>query len=74
MRDWRAFSEARAIIRKRVIEVKDSRSELTPLPEWSGTDAVLGSLDLAIHAMERTILELSEMLKTLKKEDHGPKN
>ena len=33
----------------------DSKSELTPLPVWSGTDAVLGSLDLAIAAMEGTL-------------------
>lgn len=59
-KDWRAFSEARAIIRQRLLEVRDSQSRLTPLPEWSGTDAVLGSLDLAIHAMERTLLELQE--------------
>lgn len=56
--DLRAFSEAREIIRARVLEVKDSTSPLTPLPYWSGTDAVLGSLDLAIHAMEHTIEDL----------------
>ena len=61
--DWKAFSEARKLIRSRVLEVKDSTSQLTPLPMWSGTDAVLGSLDLSIHAMERTLLELQEMLK-----------
>lgn len=61
--DWKAFSEARTIIRSRVLEVKDSTSQLTPLPQWSGTDAVLGSLDLAIHAMERTLLELNELRK-----------
>jgi len=61
-RDLRAFREAREIIRHRVLEVKDSESPLTPLPNWSGTDAVLGSLDLAIHSMERTIDELKDML------------
>ena len=60
-RDHQAFSEARAIIRRRVLEVRDSKSQLTPLPIWSGTDAVLGSLDLAIHSMERTLSELIEM-------------
>jgi hypothetical protein len=66
--DWRAFSGAREIIRARVLEVKDSKSQLTPLPQWSGTDAVLGSLDLSIHAMERTLLELHELLKTVEAE------
>ena len=63
--DWKAFSNARAIIRQRVLEVRDSQSRLTPLPSWSGTDAVLGSLDLAIHAMERTILELEELRRKM---------
>jgi hypothetical protein len=69
--DWSAFSDARAIVRKRVLEVRDSQSRLTPLPTWAGTDAVLGSLDLAIHAMERTILELEELRR--KMNDSQPK-
>lgn len=60
--DLRAFMTARDIVRRRVLEVKDSQSRLTPLPTWSGTDAVLGSLDLSIHAMERTINELEQHL------------
>lgn len=60
--DLSAFVQARDIVRARVQEVLDSTSPLTPLPNWSGTDAVLGSLDLAIHSMERTLVELSSML------------
>ena len=56
--DLQAFTTAREIIRRRVLEVKESECQLTPLPEWSGTDAVLGSLDLAIHAIEHTLEEL----------------
>jgi hypothetical protein len=63
--DLRAFYEAREIIRRRVLEVKDSRSKLTPLVGWAGTDCVLGGLDLTIHAMERTLEELHAMLKTM---------
>jgi hypothetical protein len=69
--DLDAFLRARDIIRARVIEVADSGCKLTPLPNWSGTDAVLGSLDLSIHAMERTIEELQRWLKAV--EDEGPK-
>ena len=69
--DLKAFTQARSIIRNRVLEVKDSPSPLTPLPTWSGTDAVLGSLDLSIHAMERTIEELHVLLK--ESEDSQPK-
>ncbi len=61
--DLDVFQQARTLIRNRVIEVSDSKSQLTPLPHWSGTDAVLGSLDLAIHAMERTVVELRAMLE-----------
>lgn len=60
--DLQAFLQARDIIRARVVEVKDSKSKVTPLLEWSGTAAVLGSLDLSIHAMERTIEELKQLL------------
>ncbi len=63
--DLSAFSAARALIRNRVLEVVDSKSSLTPLPNWSGTDAVLGSLDLAIHSIERTIDELQQALREL---------
>jgi hypothetical protein len=69
--DLDAFLRARDIIRARVIEVGDSDCRLTPLPNWSGTDAVLGSLDLSIHAMERTLEELRSWLKNI--EDEGPK-
>lgn len=61
--DLQAFMRAREIIRTRVVEVKDSQNPFTPLTKWAGTDAVLGSLDLSIHAMERTISELVEFRK-----------
>lgn len=62
-RDLEVFSQARELIRNRVREVMDSTSPLTPLPNWSGTDAVLGSLDLSINAMERTLDELKKWLR-----------
>ncbi len=68
--DLDAFVRARDIIRARVQAVADSQNKLTPLPNWSGTDAVLGSLDLSIHAMERTIEELRMWLKSV--EDSRP--
>lgn len=69
-RDLAVFMAARDLIRKRVMEVVDSNAQLTPLPYWSGTDAVLGSLDLAIHSMERTIAELEDLLSEVRKD--GP--
>ena len=62
--DLKVFMHAREVIRIRVVEVKDSQNPFTPLTKWSGTDAVLGSLDLAIHAMERTIAELNELKRS----------
>lgn len=62
-KDLDVFVRARDLIRGRVQEVADSESPLTPLPMWSGTDAVLGSLDLSIHAMERTLDELRVMFQ-----------
>lgn len=62
-KDLEVFVQARELIRNRVREVIDSTSQLTPLPNWSGTDAILGTLDLCIHAMERTVDELRNMLK-----------
>lgn len=70
-KDLAAFVEARELVRRRVLEVRDSQSQLTPLPVWSGTDAVLGSLDLAIHAMERTLVELQQYLA--RAEERRPK-
>lgn len=64
--DLVAFTKAREIIRTRVLEVRDSQSPLTPLPNWSGTDAVLGSLDLAIHSIEHTLHDLEIMLDVAK--------
>jgi hypothetical protein len=64
-KDLDVFSRARDDIRRRVLEVSDSKCLLTPLPNWSGTDAVLGSLDLVCNAIERTVAELQHELKKL---------
>ena len=63
-KDLRVFLKARDDIQNRVNELQDSPCRLTPLPDWSGTFAVLGSLDLVINAIDRTISELKE-LKTM---------
>jgi hypothetical protein len=64
-KDLQVFLQARDLIRQRVIELVDSQSSLTPLPQWSGTDAVLGCLDLAVHSIERTLDELRALADTL---------
>jgi len=35
------------------------------LVDWSGTAAVMGSLDLSIHSIERTIEELKSILRQI---------
>jgi hypothetical protein len=67
-KDLEVFSKARDDIRRRVLAVVESKCILTPLPNWSGTDAVLGSLDLVCNAIERTLGELSQMLNALPSE------
>ena len=59
--DLHAFQEARDLVRRRVQISTEIPRLLTPLHAWSGADAVLGSLDLVIHSIERTISELIEM-------------
>lgn len=62
--DLRAFQDAYSCIHKRVQEVKDE-GQLMKLVEWSGTSAVMGSLELAVHSMERVVDELKGLLKCL---------
>lgn len=62
--DLSAFQTAYSAIHRRVTEVKDE-GRLMALVNWSGTSAVMGSLELAIHAMERTIEELRDILKRM---------
>jgi hypothetical protein len=35
------------------------------LVDWSGTAAVMGSLEMAIHAVERTVAELYSILQRI---------
>lgn len=63
-KDLSAFLLAHACIWKRVQEVKDD-GRLMKLVEWSGTSAVLGTLDLSIHAIERVVEELRDVLRRI---------
>lgn len=70
-RDYEAFWNARRILRDRVQEQVDHPVGPRYLPttvEWSGTAGSLGVLDLAVHALERTLVELQEMKKNAKPE------
>lgn len=62
--DLHVFSEAYEGIKRRVREVKDE-GRVMKLVEWSGTSAVMGSLELSIHAIERVVEELRDILKRI---------
>lgn len=60
-KDLTAFKKAYDCIHLRVSEVRDE-GRFLKLVDWSGTGAVMNSLDLAIHALERTYEEMEEIL------------
>lgn len=76
--DLLAFQEAYSAVHRRVQSVKDE-GRMLRLVDWSGTSAVMGSLELSIHAMERAIDELRDILRridrgvipNLDEDDHG---
>jgi len=59
-----AFTGAYNRVHRRVQEVKDE-GRLMKLVEWSGTSAVMGSLEMAIHAIERVVAELRDVLQRI---------
>jgi hypothetical protein len=67
--DLQAFQTSRDLVRARVFASTEIQRLLTPLHSWSGSDAVLGSLDLVIHAIERTLSELVVMRDTMPNEE-----
>lgn len=62
--DLLAFQRSYDVIRRRVQEVKDE-GRMMKLVEWSGTSAVMGTLELTIHAIERTVDELKSILQRI---------
>lgn len=62
--DLQAFQDAHGCLHRRVQEVKDE-GRIMKLVDWSGTAAVMGSLDLSIHAIERTVEELEAVLRRI---------
>lgn len=62
--DLVAFQKAYSFIHRRVQEVKDE-GRMMKLVTWSGTSAVMGSLEMATHAIERVVEELRDILKRI---------
>jgi hypothetical protein len=59
-----AFQGAYNVIKERVQEVKDEHRMLK-LVDWSGTAAVIGTLELTIHAVEMTVAELEDIRRRI---------
>lgn len=64
-KDYVAFSKAYDTIRHRIIDSTESTPRTPMLHEWSGSRAVIGSLELSIHSIERTIVEYGELIKSI---------
>lgn len=60
--DLRIFLQARDDLFRRIQFVKDSSTSYMPLYEWAGAHAVMNTLDVVIHNMERLVDELKAML------------
>lgn len=66
-RDLSAFLSAYDIMRNRVLVSAESSPDRQPsLHTWSGTRAVVGSMELAIHAIERAIEGYKELIERVR--------
>jgi hypothetical protein len=80
LRDRTAFATALDTIKKRVLESNELEIPRQPLlHEWSGTRAVVGSLEMALNAVERTLDEMDNLIYAIesgavKDADEGSRN
>lgn len=69
-KDLHAFKKAYDAICGRMLESNETERPRRPLlHEWSGSRAVVGSLELAIHAIERTLQGTSEIIEGIENGD-----
>jgi hypothetical protein len=64
LQDLEAFRKAYNVIQARVRTVADE-GRLLKLVTWSGTTAVVGTLELVIHNIERVVEELKDILRKI---------
>lgn len=62
--DLKAFSAAYSCVHNRIQGVKDE-GRMLQIVNWSGTAAVMGTLELSIHALERTMEEMKVILRRI---------
>lgn len=62
-RDRHAFAAALDLLQRRILESNETEIPRRPLlHEWSGTRASVGSLEMALHAVERTLEEVNRLV------------
>ncbi len=66
-KDHAAFQAAYDTLCKRIIASNEVQPPRQPeLHTWSGSRAVIGSLEMSIHAIERTIIEYGTLINRVK--------
>lgn len=65
-RDRYAFASALDILQRRILESVDAEIPRRPLlHEWSGSRASVGSLEMSLHAIERTLGEVDNLILSI---------
>ncbi len=65
-RDRHAFASALDMLKERVMDSMNTDIPRRPLfHEWSGTRAVIGSLEMALHATERALEETNQLILSI---------
>ncbi len=68
-RDRHAFAESLDILKRRILESNETEIPRTPLlHEWSGSRAAVGSLEMALHSIERALEEVDKLIYSI---EHG---
>jgi len=66
-KDYTAFFGAYDLLRARLQESNEVQPPRAPeLHTWSGSRAVIGSLEMSIHSLERTILEYDALIQRVR--------
>lgn len=62
-KDLIAWKQSYDILRRRIRESSELETPRSPpLEQWSGSRAVMGSLEMSIHAIERTVEEYGVLI------------
>lgn len=67
-RDRHTFATCLDLMKNRCVESNETEIPRTPLlHQWSGTQAVVASLEMALHAVERTLEEVNSFILAIEK-------